>query len=123
MTRPTRRKIEFTEESMNDYMQEIYDESHNIKSKIVRLFTKWELKVKDGGEIAAMGDQIIKLIAAEAKNQDQKLMLLKFLKEIVAEKNGTVVSNDEKVDISDEERLALVDMVKKEMDKKEMANK
>lgn len=123
MSRPTRRKIKFTEESLNEYMQEIYDESLNIKAKIIRLFTKWETKVKDGGEIAAMGDQIIKLISAEAKNQDQKLMLLKFLKEIVAEKNGATVNKEEKEDISDEERLALVDMVKKEMDKKQTTNK
>ncbi len=83
MARPQRKRLEFTEESANKLLQEIYDESHNIKAKITRLFTKWEQKVKEGGEIAAIGDQIIKLINAESKNQDQKIMLLKFLNDIV----------------------------------------
>jgi hypothetical protein len=83
MPRPQRKRLEFNEESVNKLLQEIYDESHNIKAKINRLFTKWELKVKEGGEIAAIGDQIVKLIAAEAKNQDQKIMLLRYLKEVV----------------------------------------
>ncbi|MFW6246937.1 MAG: hypothetical protein ACOC22_02045 [bacterium] len=83
MPRPTRKKIKFSEESVNDLLQEIYNDSHNIKAKIARLFTKWEQKVKEGGEIQAIGDQIVKLISAEAKNQDQKIMLLKYLKEVV----------------------------------------
>ncbi len=83
MARPTRKKIKFTEESLNELAQEIYNESHNIKSKLGRLYSKWEIKVKEGGEIAAIGDQIIKLINAESKNQDQKLTLLKYLKDII----------------------------------------
>ena len=85
MPRPQRKRLKFDEESVNKLLQEIYDESHNIKAKITRLFTKWEIKVKEGGEIQAIGDQIVKLIAAEAKNQDQKIMLLKYLKEVVFE--------------------------------------
>ena len=81
--RPQRKKLKFDEKSVNDLLQEIYNESHNIKAKIARLFTKWETKVKENGEIAAIGDQIVKLIAAEAKNQDQKIMLLRYLKEVV----------------------------------------
>ena len=76
-------------------LQEIYDESHNIKSKITRLFTKWETKIKETGEVAAIGDQIVKLISAEAKNQDQKIVLLRYLKEVVFDKGsgGTSPSN------------------------------
>ena len=86
MARPRRKKIDFTEDSVNKLLQEIYNDSHNIKAKITRLFNKWEVKVKEGGEISAMGDQIVKLISAEAKNQDQKIMLLKYLKEVVFDK-------------------------------------
>jgi hypothetical protein len=90
MPRPIRKKLEFNEVSVNKLLQEIYDESHNIKAKITRLFNKWETKVKESGEIAAIGDQIVKLISAEAKNQDQKIMLLKYLKEVVFDvKNNT----------------------------------
>lgn len=120
--RPVRKRIKFDENSLNDLMQELYDDSHNIKAKITRLFTKWEIKVKEGGEIAAIGDQIIKLIAAEAKNQDQKIMLLKYLKDIVSEKNGTsgktsnVNDHEETGEVSSDDRNALIRMVKEEID-------
>lgn len=83
MPRKKRKKIKFTEDSVNEYMQEIYDDSFKLNSKINILFTKWEAKVKEGGEVAAMGDQIVKLIAAMAKNQEQKIAILKILKDIV----------------------------------------
>ena len=129
--RPVRRRLTFDEESANKFFQEIYDESHNLKAKITRLFTKWELKIKEGGEIQAIGDAIIKLIAAEAKNQDQKLMLLKFLKEVVFDNsvkagnavggvnNGTAKSSEETGDISAERRLELLNMVSEHFEKKE----
>jgi hypothetical protein len=63
MPRPTRFKIKFNDEdSANKLLQEIYNESHIIKANITRLFTKWEKDVKENGEIAAIGDTIIKLI-------------------------------------------------------------
>lgn len=125
MARPKRKRLDFTEESVNKLLQEIYDESHNIKAKITRLFTKWEVKVKEGGEIAAIGDQIVKLIAAEAKNQDQKIMLLRYLKEVVFDKNNssgggknTEGEESEKGDLSADRRNQLMDMVQKELEKK-----
>jgi hypothetical protein len=131
MPRPIRRRLQFDEDSVNKLLQEIYDESHNIKAKITRLFTKWELKVKEGGEIAAIGDQIVKLIAAEAKNQDQKIMLLKYLKEVVFDNyvkagnspNNTTSnskSSEESGDISAERRLELLNMVQEHFVKKEV---
>ena len=83
MPRPKRKKIKFTEESVNNLFQEIYDENHNLKAQITRLFTKWVTRIKEDGNIAAIGDQVIKVIAAQAKNQDQKIMILKYLKEVV----------------------------------------
>jgi hypothetical protein len=121
MPRPTRKKLKFDEESVNKLLQEIYDESHNQKAKITRLFTKWEQKVKEGGEIAAIGDQIVKLIAAEAKNQDQKIMLLKYLKEVVFENktnSGGQQKKEEEGQVSSEDRNELLDFVQKELEKK-----
>jgi hypothetical protein len=85
MPRKARKKLKFTEESLNEYVQELYDDSFAMKSKINILFKTWEAKVKDGGDIAAMGDTIVKVIGAMAKNQDQRLVILKYLKEIVME--------------------------------------
>jgi hypothetical protein len=121
--RPKRKKIDFTEESVNKLLQEIYDESHNIKAKINRLFTKWEIKVKETGEVAAIGDQIVKLISAEAKNQDQKIMLLKYLKEVVFDKKkseGVAAGSDDSTDgeVSSERRNELLQMVQNELEEK-----
>jgi len=128
MPRPQRKRLEFNEDSVNKLLQEIYDESHNIKAKITRLFTKWELKVKEGGEIQAIGDQIVKLIAAEAKNQDQKIMLLKYLKEVVFENkdggstgfgNQQKGKQDEKGEVTTDRKNELLDMVQREVEKRE----
>lgn len=129
MPRPTRKKLKFDENSVNMLLQEIYDESFNIKAKIARLFTKWENKVKEGGEIAAIGDQIVKLIAAEAKNQDQKIMLLRYLKEVVFENktnsgNGEGnSSSEEKGTTTSERRNELLAMVQTELEKKNKFDK
>jgi hypothetical protein len=127
MPRPQRKRLEFNEDSVNKLLQEIYDESHNIKAKIARLFTKWEIKVKESGEIAAIGDQIVKLIAAEAKNQDQKIMLLKYLKEVVFEKSGTSGNNGDAPadsgEITADKRNELLNLVKDEMERRDKNQK
>lgn len=126
MPRPKRKQLKFDEESVNKLLQEIYDESHNIKAKITRLFTKWETKVKESGEVAAIGDQIVKLIAAEAKNQDQKIMLLRYLKEVVfdtkgggSQNQGDTSSADEKGNVSTDRRNELLNFVQEELEKKD----
>jgi len=114
MPRPKRKKIKFDEVSVNNLLQEIYDDSHNIRAQIKRLYTKWETKVKEGGEIQALGDSIVKLIAAEAKNQDQKIMLLKYLKEVVfAKSTGTQLDGEEEKRLTTEKRNELINMVER----------
>jgi len=122
--RPTRKKLKFDEDSVNGLLQEIYNESQNIKAKIIRLFTKWELKVKETGEVQAIGDQIVKLIAAEAKNQDQKIMLLKYLKEVVFdnkanEGNNSNRKSEDKENVTADRRNELLKMVEDELEKKD----
>ncbi len=125
MPRPVRRKLKFDEDSVNKLLQEIYDESHNIKAKIARLFTKWETKVKENSEIAGIGDQIVKLIAAEAKNQDQKIMLLRYLKEVVFDNKTGGPDNadngkaDEKGTFTSDRRNELLNFVQEEIEKRE----
>lgn len=121
MPRPKRKKIQFDKESVNKLLQEIYDDSHNIRAQIKRLFTKWEKHAKEGGEIAAIGDQIVKIIAAEAKNQDQKIILLKYLKEVVFDKkNSNKNENEDEKEISSKDRIELISMVQEELNKKEI---
>jgi len=123
MARPKRRQLKFNEESVNKLLQEIYDDSHNLKAKITRLFTKWETKIKESGEVAAIGDQIVKLIAAEAKNQDQKIMLLRYLKEVVFDNKsnkivGANVSVEEKDNVGTDRRNELLNFVQEELERK-----
>ena len=117
MARPKRKKLKFDEDSVNDLLQEIYNDSHNIKSKIARLFTKWEAKVKEGGEIQALGETIAKLIVAEAKTIDQKLVLLRYLKEVVFAKNTTSEVEQSKEKVSSKERNELIKQVTMEVQK------
>jgi len=126
MARPKRKKLEFTEDSVNKLLQEIYEDSHNQKAKITRLFTKWETKVKENGEVAAIGDQIVKLIAAEAKNVDQKIMLLRYLKEVVFDKGGITsknVSIEEQGEVGTDRRNQLLDFVAGELEEKDKKSK
>ncbi len=121
MPRPPRRRLKFDEDSVNKLLQEIYDDTHNIKARINRLFTKWEQKVKEGGEIAAIGDQIVKLLLAEAKTQDQKIMLLRYLKEVVFDNNtANTFSNTKKPEKEDEittnRKNELLDMVARKLE-------
>lgn len=125
MPRVPRKKLQFDEDSVNNLLQEIYNDSHNIKAKISRLFNKWEKYANDGGEVSAVGDQIVKLINAESKNQDQKIMLLRYLKEVVFEKekksnnnnNSNGDGSQEGVTSSDD-RNQLIKFVQSELQKK-----
>jgi len=124
MPRPQRKRLNFDEESVNKLLQEIYDESHNIKAKIARLFTKWELKVKETGEVQAIGDAIIKLIAAEAKNQDQKIMLLRYLKEVVFDNkandsNNSNKKSEDKENVTADRRNEILKLVEDELERKD----
>jgi hypothetical protein len=134
MARPKRKRLEFTEDSVNELLQEIYVDSHNQKAKINRLFTKWETKVKENAEVHAIGDQIVKLIAAEAKNVDQKIVLLRYLKEVVFDKKegngiqgGTVSAGmDEEGNVNTNRRNELLNFVADEaerMEKEELKKK
>ena len=130
MARPKRKRLEFTEDSVNKLLQEIYEDSHNQKAKITRLFTKWETKVKESGEVAAIGDQIVKLIGAEAKNVDQKIILLRYLKEVVFDikGGGSGISSPTRVVeesgvVSTERRNELLNFVQEELEKKEKTKK
>ncbi len=121
MARPNRTKLKFDEASVNTLLMEIYNESFNLKAKTSRLYTNWESRIKENGEIAAFGDQIIKIIAAEHKNQDQKIVLLRYLKEVVFDKIA-VSKNDAKdvESVNSDGRNNILSMVAKELEKKEL---
>ena len=112
MPRPIRKKLKFDEDSVNNLLQEIYNDSHNIKAKITRLFTKWESKVKDGEDIAILSKSVTDLINAEIKNQDQKIMILKYLKEVVFAKDKNTDDSNDRLILDKDAKAELLKMVK-----------
>ncbi len=112
MPRPKRMTIEFTEQGVKDYYQELYNDSHNYKAQITAILARWTPFVKDEGNIAAMGKEIVALMNQLAKTNDQKIVLLKILKEIVYDKKG--VSNEPKSNASDA-HIQISDDAKREL--------
>jgi hypothetical protein len=88
MPRAKRKDLKFTEESLNEYAQEVYNDSHNYRAMIMAILSKWGPYVKDEATVAGMGKDIVNLMNALARTNDQKLVLLKILKDIVFAKKG-----------------------------------
>jgi hypothetical protein len=115
MPRPVRKKIKFTEESVNDLFQEYYNDTHSTRTEIKALFAKWNKFVNEGGEIAAIGKDITALLQIELKNQEQKLLLLKYLKDIVFTTEKKSKDSKEEDGLNSDEKSELVKMVKETM--------
>src|SRR5258708_22127713 len=90
MPRSKRKQIKFTEDSLNDLYQELYNDTHNFKAEVRTILAKWSPYVKDEGNVAAMGKDIVNLMNAIARTNDQKIILVKILKDIVFAKKGIV---------------------------------
>lgn len=87
MARPKRKQLELNEQTLKELMQETYNDAHQIRSTIVALFNNWNSKVKELGEVAATGKEIVALINALARNQDQKITMMKVLSDIIYKNN------------------------------------
>ncbi len=96
----------FYTEKGKKLIQEVYNDSHQIRSTIVALFNNWNSKVKEQGEIAATGKEIVNLINALARNQDQKINLIKVLNDIVFNKKATTNGETPKKGVETKEELS-----------------
>lgn len=82
MPRPTKqRRVQFDLETINELFKEIYNDTHNIRNKIVRVMAKWETSTREPAEIAQIGDTFVKLVMAELKAYDTKVRLLGVVKD------------------------------------------
>jgi hypothetical protein len=112
MPRIKRKKLKFTEDSVNELMQEVYNDNHNLRAQVISLFNKWEKEVKTSEGIAVIGKQIVDLITKQAQIQDKKIEILKILKQIVFDDSKSDKENAEKREtISLEDRDKLMDIV------------
>lgn len=115
MARVKRKAIKFTEESLNELYQELYNDTHNYKAQVTAILARWSPLIKDEGNIAAMGKDIVNLMNAIARTNDQKIVLVKILKDIVFAKNeindsNSNNSNPDQVTLSDEAKMELMRM-------------
>lgn len=83
------------ETTLKALMQETYNDAHQIRSTVIALFNNWNSKIKEQGEIAATGKEVVALINALARNQDQKITLMKVLSDILYNKNKTTTGSDQ----------------------------
>jgi hypothetical protein len=129
MARIKRKTVELNEDSLKNLIQEVYNDSHQIRSTIVALFNNWNSKVKEQGEIAATGKEIVNLINALARNQDQKINLIKVLNDIVFVKTDKKSGEDSKKststangegDLSEEAKASLRKMIEEAKERGEI---
>lgn len=114
MPRIKRKRIEFTLESLNDMYQECYNDSYNFKAQLTAVLSRWSPMIKDESNVSAMGKEIVALLNSIGKTNDQKIVLLKILKDIVMEKTvdtgKTTSAADAQVSISEEAKQELMKM-------------
>ena len=107
------RKPKFDIETIDSMFGEIYNNTHNMQNIIARVRSKWETSTREPAEIAAIGDNLVKMIMAELKNYELKIKLLgvvkdgvmnlknmEFEKEMIAEKEkqkALATANAEKI--------------------------
>jgi len=106
MARIKRKQMNIDETTFKALMQETYNDAHQIRSTIIALFNNWNSKIKEQGEIAATGKEVVALINALARNQDQKLTLMKVLSDILYTKNKTGNNADQSKNTSSETELS-----------------
>jgi hypothetical protein len=83
MSRITKKKLDFTKESMLEILQECYNETHNIRTDTILLLNKWKPKASEIGDIAMIGKQIIDLIDKREKILGKKVEVVKIMKDII----------------------------------------
>lgn len=118
MPRRSRIKVKFTEESVNEFLQEIYDESHILRTDITHLYNKWKTHVKEGADVAGIGKDIVGLLKARDNIIGRKVDLLKVVKDIVfKEKNVGKNTETDTPDISDTDKSKLLDAIQEQLSK------
>lgn len=118
MARIKRKKMLVNDEnSLNDLIQEIYNDAHQIRASIVALFNKWNNLAKEGGEIAAFGKEVVSLINSLARNQDQKIAMAKILSDILYKKNTNSGDDSKKKNSNEESENDLSETAKADLRK------
>lgn len=126
MARIKRKVMNIDETTLKALMQETYNDAHQIRSTVIALFNNWNSKIKEQGEIAATGKEVVALINALARNQDQKITLMKVLSDILYNKNKTTNGSDQSKtttaqgELSEDAKSSLRKMIEEARDRGEI---
>ena len=88
--RGRKQKITIDEESLERILDECYNETNDLKTEINNIYTIWNTKVVEIGEIAAVGKDIVKLLDQRDKVIDKKLRVAQQIHNIISEKNKMI---------------------------------
>jgi len=85
MARPSRNKIKFDRESLENLFQEVYNDSYNLRGEISALLVGYKafLAEKDLTKTSIIAKDIANLLTLRENNNKSKIAILKLLTEIV----------------------------------------
>jgi hypothetical protein len=83
-------KITIDEESLEKILDECYHETNDLKTEINNIYSIWNTKVVEIGEIAAVGKDIVKLLDQRDKVIDKKLKVAQQIHNIISDRNKLI---------------------------------
>jgi len=101
MPRPVKKKLKFTEESLNELVQECYNDTHTLRSEVTTLLNKWKRHAINEAEMVALGKEIVSLINQQDKVLEKKLSIVKVLKEVILSREKISVSEKDDKKVND----------------------
>jgi hypothetical protein len=75
------------EESLEKILEECYKDTNDLKAEITNIYSIWNAKVVEIGEIAVVGKDIVKLLDQRDKVIDKKLKVAQQIHNILSERN------------------------------------
>jgi len=91
--RGRKNKITIDEESLERILDECYHETNDLKTEINNIYSIWNTKVVEIGEIAAIGKDIVKLLDQRDKIIDKKLKVAQQIHNIISDRNKMIKYN------------------------------
>lgn len=100
--RRANKKISLSEESLLVIINECDKDIKELKNETKMVYDEWKRKANEIGEIAVIGDKLVKLLDIRDKNIDKKLKLVVQLNTIIEQNRKHTITENDEDDISNE---------------------
>lgn len=107
------KKIDVSEESMKELMQETYNEIVDERNKALAAYKKYSRDIQENSDIALVGKITNDLLKIIDGTIEKKLRLIKIQSDIIY-KNGKSADSAANIVITDEDRKWAEEMIKRE---------